>query len=847
MNRQFHPKSVNFIPFTKMSPAGVVSYWSSSASDGLNRSHVAAAQKYYGSNKLESHQKSWLSLAVRQFTSPFIYLLIAASVLAILLGQILDGVMISGFIFINAVLGFFQEYRSEQALKVLRKFLAMEITVVREGEEIIVDSETIVPGDIVMLNPGDIIPADLRLLESLHLSVDESILTGESIPVAKHHQPSPKLVKAIHQAKNIVFSGTSVISGQARGIVVAIGKQTYLGNIAKITDTTSHISTFEKGMAKFSRFVLYLVVLTLALVFIANYLIKGEGLDFTEFLIFSIAMAAAVVPEALPVVITFSLSRGALRLAKNKVVVKRLSAIEDLGSIQVLCTDKTGTITENKLTVYEIDGDTNIVLQSAYLASNRFSESLKSLDPFDVAIENAYKRAGLHAINSTRRISESPFNPVKRTNAVIVSQVSKCRLIVRGAPEVIFNQSNLSASELKRLDSKISSFGQKGMRVIAIAVKDVSPETDPSQTVTDLNFVGLIAFVDPLKKTTKEAVTNARLLGVAVKIITGDSPEVAGFVANKIGLITNPKSVITGEAFSKLSPLKKQLVVDEYFVFARVSPEIKHEIIEVLETKYEVGFLGEGINDAPALKAANVALVVKGASSIATEAADIVLTQKSLHVVVNGIKEGREVFANTVKYIKITLASNFGNFYAVALASLIIDFLPMLPIQLLLVNLLSDFPLISVATDNVSPQEVSKPESYDVKEFAFIATLMGTVSTVFDFIFFGLFVRFGASILQTNWFIGSILTEFAILYSLRSRRPFFTSTRPSTVMLTLTGCATAITLILPLTQFGQDVFQMTPPIIPHIISIFAVTIAYFLSTETVKLLYYRHFNRSVVE
>lgn len=801
---------------------------------GLSLDRAAAQLSIFGRNSLRSKRIRWTEILLRQFKSPFIYLLIGAAVLAAILGEFIDASMIVVFVLINAGLGFFQEYRSEQALKTLGRYTAKTARVIRGGTESSVPVDQLVPGDLIRLIPGDIVPADLRLVETSDLLLDESVLTGESQSIMKS-EAKIEIEKAdLYQAANIAFSSTSVISGQGTGLVVATGNQTYLGSVAKLTVETHQQSSFEKGMGRFSQFVLRLVGITLAAVFFANLMIKGNATSVGDLIIFSIALATAVIPEALPLVTTFSLSRGAMNLAKHKVVVKRLSAIEDMGGIQVLCTDKTGTITENKLTVVEIFGDKNRVLEFANLC---ISQQQRQKDPFDLALETALD----HPLNnSIDYLWENPFDPVRKRNGVVVKRNDQRLLIVRGAAEAIVP--HLKTKPEATFPEWMLSQEEMGRRIIVIGHKaDVKEKNYSVQDEeSDLILTGAIAFADPLKKSTLSAVKKAQRLGVTIKIITGDSPVVAGVVAHEIGLVTNPTQVITAADFFKLSHSKQLAAAEKYNVFARFSPDEKHQLIDVLQHKFEVGFLGEGINDAPALKSANVGLVVEGASDIAREAADIILLNKSLSVIIDGIEEGRQVFANTIKYVKVTLASNFGNFYAVAIASLIIDFLPMLPIQILLVNLLSDFPLIAIATDSVDADEIRSPEGYNLREFALIATIIGLVSTVFDFVYFGLFYRISPEVLQTNWFIGSILTELALLYSLRSKLPFFQAKFPPPTIIVLTFLAAIATVVIPYLPWGQAIFRFTPPSLTHLTIILEVAGLYFVSTEIVKGFYYRY-------
>jgi Mg2+-importing ATPase len=426
---------------------------------------------------------------------------------------------------------------------------------------------------------------------------------------------------------------------------------------------------------------------------------------------------------------------------------------------------------------------------------------------------------------------------------VLVRTATDLVIIVRGAPEEILRLSpSLSEPDRESLATWLSGRGRAGERTIALAKRSIPSTTTgiSPEDIQDLEFLGAIAFTDPIKPSAYHAVEKAKQLGVTLKIITGDSPEVAGAVGVRVGLLEDPARVITGTVLMALPPDEREKAILQHAVFARVTPEQKYEIIQTLQRTFTVGFLGEGINDAPALKLAGVSLVVDSAADIAREAADIILLQKDLGVIIEGIQSGRVVFANSTKYLKATLASNFGNFYAIAIVSLFITFLPMLPIQILLVNLLSDFPMISIATDTVDASEVSEPRTYDLKEIVLIATLLGVVSTVDDFAFFAIFVGQGAQVLQTSWFVGSILTELVFLFSIRTRLPFFRASRPSGYVLALTGVAAIVTILLPYTSFGQTVFHFTPPTAVSLGIILGLVAAFFVSAELVKLSYYRY-------
>jgi Mg2+-importing ATPase len=797
-----------------------------SAISGLSETEAARRLIRCGRNELAGREMAWHKILLRQFRSPFLYLLLPAALIAFLLSEFVDAAMIAAFVLINAGLGFVQEFHSERSVALLRQLVKARCRVRRDRQEKIIDCRELVPGDVITIETGDMLHADVRFVETDGLLIDESVLTGESVQIAKSAAAMSHEAQEPYQAANIGFSGTTVASGRAVAVVIATGGGTQMGEIAAMTGQAETEGAFAKGLRRFSSFILRTIFITLAVVFAANILVKGAGVDIPELLIFSIALAVSVIPEALPLVTTTTLSRGALRLAHKKVVVKRLSAIEDLGSIEVLCTDKTGTLTENELAVAEVFGDRDQVLYLAAAGASFLGEKKpQPNNAFDIALWESLPKKDQARALAAKRSDEVPFDPRQRFNSVVVDEM----VVVRGALEEVMGMcEGKEVKEGKEIKEWAREQGKKGRRVLAVAV--------------DRKFTGAIAFEDPVRKSAKQAIVHARSLGVSVKILTGDAPEVAASVAMEVGLIDSPEQVMTGEAWMVLSDEERLDSAQNTAVFARVSPQEKFAIIETLKRDQEVGFLGEGINDAPALKIASVGIVVDSASDIAREAADIVLLKHSLEVVVTGIREGREVFANTVKYIKATLASNFGNFLAVASATLFIDFLPMLPLQILLLNLLSDFPMIAIAADTVDPDELKRPRSYDIRDIVYAATVIGVVSTVFDFIFFALFVGGGASTLQTNWFIGSILTELVLIFSIRTHRPFWKAKAISPVLAGLSAVAFGLTLILPFTSLGQNLFRFIQPSPGAIIVILVVVGVYFAVTELVKLSYYRSAN-----
>ncbi len=834
---------MDFKNFTGVELSSLFKTFSVDPKQGLSTDDVERLRKEYGLNSLaESKIHPW-GIFIRQFKSAFIYLLIGASLLSFILGQMTEGWMIVTFILINASLGFYQEYRSEQTVELLKRYITIKTKVRRNGKVLTIDANELVPGDIVIIEAGDGIPADIRIIEDLNLTVNEEPLTGESVPVTKESSQLTNVATELYEAKNIGFSGTTVISGRGLGIVFATGTRTQIGDIAGLVGGTNHESRFEQELAKFSKFILYLVVGTLIFIFIANILLKGWDADIASLAIFSIALAVSVVPEALPIVMTFSLSRGARRLAKNRVVVKRLSAIEDLGSIQILCTDKTGTITENKLTVHNTYGpDKNTIIFSANMGGSYISMHGRggTPDPFDTALWESLSTDDQARLADHRVVSNIPFDPVRKKVSALMEYEGVTTLIVRGAPESILDASTVTADECTRILEWMATEGRAGRRTIAVASKALSSvDYDDTRDEAELSFIGCISFIDPIKASAKQAIKDAIELRVGIKIITGDSKEVAGQVAFEVGLSETPADVMSAHELFELNDEEQMDALERINVFARVSPAEKYKIIELLQTKYEVGFLGEGINDAPALKLANVAIVVPSASDIARESADIILLDRSLSVVIGGIREGRIIFANTIKYIRSTLASNFGNFYAVAVSSLFIPYLPMLPLQILLVNLLSDFPAIAIATDSVDPEELREPKQYDIRKIIMFGTVLGIVSTVFDFITFAHFSRLGAEMLQTHWFMVSILAEILFLYSIRSRKVFWRTKAPSFTLTILSIIAIVATIAIPFTSFGQSMFGFIRPSMGSMAVVLAIVTAYFVTTEIAKLLYYR--------
>ena len=756
----------------------------------------------------------------RQFRGIFNLLLLAAAGLTFLLGEPIDGAFILLFVFLGVALNVFQEYKANAAADKLKSYLVRMVTVRRDGRDQEVPNDEIVPGDILKLESGDIVPADAIIRQAHNLLVDETTFTGESIPILKRAAEDEKEIVSEEQR---LLQGVIIISGNAFAEVTAIGTTRRWASIASNASTVQAESELVVGVDRISTFILKATLITLAFVVAANILIDGRSADIPHLLIFAIALAVSVIPEALPLVLTFSLSRGALQFAKKQVIVKRLSSVQDLGSVNLLCTDKTGTITENRLVYqsnYLAPGSRFHPLVLARLAAHRVEK--QAPEPFDRAADEALSPEERAEVNAFEVLQEEAFDPALRSNGAVVRRADGLQLhIRRGSPEYFFEQGLLKREQVA---DWLLNEERQGRRVLGVSYDDGSGAF----------FAGFVSFVDTLKTTTATTIAAARQLNVAITIITGDALLVAEAVGREAGLVTHEDEVVDTTAFLALPIQEQHERVGAVRVFARTTPEQKLSLIELLKEQYTVGFLGEGINDVLALKAAHVSIAVQSAADVARETADIILLENDLGVIVDGIRLGRETHVNTLKYIRATLVSNFGNFYAVAIGSLFISFLPMLPKQLLLLNLLSDIPMMAIAFDHVSKQEVARPQRWDFRSLYIIFITLGLVSTVFDFLYFGLFYRISPAVLQTNWFIASVITELLLVASIRSLLPIEKAGRPAPLIVFLSIMAFSLTLALPLIPWTAAFFEFTKPSLAHMGLIVGLALLYLIVTEIVK-------------
>lgn len=829
-----------FSSYTDLTTEQVITTLKTSV-NGLDQQEADKRLHQYGPNEIPEKKGTLLEILKNQITNPFFYIFVIIASSYLLIQQFTESVIIFLIIGINVTIGFYQEYSSSQAMKLLKKYLVTQTKVKRSNQEIVVPTNLLVPGDIVVLEAGDIIPADCRVIHSDNITIDESNVTGESLPVKK--TASAKKATEVFSAENICFTGTTVIEGTGEAVIFSTGKSTLFGEISFLTTQTISKSNLASNTTRLARILLYLIFISLITTLLINVLLKKGQMDMVKFFLFCAALAISAIPEALPAVITFCLAQGAAKLKKHNVIVKRLSAIEDLGSVEILCTDKTGTLTENILSVNELfsSNPDQTLLYTALSMPTLLKNRKKDEKGFELAIDKKLTATQKEELKQYKLIHEIPFTPQTRRNSVLLEKNNAHILITKGSFEPVISKC-MSVTDKTQLISWIEKEETEGNRVLAIASKEVIfDQSEPGQFIENndhsYTLLGLLSFHDTLKKTAPAAVAKAHALGLKLKILSGDSKFVCYSIAKQLGLEDDMDNVVTGSDFENSSDEQKSILAHNATVFARFNPEQKYDVISILQRKFSVGYLGDGINDAPALKLATVSLAVNDSTPIAREAADIILLKKSLMTIIVGIEEGRKIVINTLKYIRITISSNYGNFYSLSIASLLIDYLPMLPFQLLLLNLLTDLPLITISTDAVSSAELRKVTKYELKEISLVSFIFGTISSFFDFLLFFTF-RFSPQLLQTVWFVMCTLKEMALIFSLRTTTLFYKAKRPSIPLVSLALCVVLIAITLPFTKIGRDFFLFSSLHVTHLFYIGLIVVTYFMATEGVKNLYY---------
>lgn len=806
-------------------------------SDGLSADE--ALERLTAQRKRRRADKPWLNdffLLLAQFKSPLVLLLVFAVILSIVLGEYSDSLIILTVLLITGVLGFFQERNAGRAVQKLQELVHSKAMVRRGGKEFEILIDEVVQGDVILLNAGDVIPADSLLIESNDLHVNESALTGESFPAEKFAGfcSSQKL----SEATNAVFKGTSVVNGTATIIAINTGANTELGKITSSLEHSSTVTAFEKGIFHFGYLLMKLTIVFTGLILILNILFHRP---FVESILFSLALTVGLTPELLPAILTITLAAGAKRMASKKVIVRKLSAIQNLGEIDVLCSDKTGTITEGivKLTeAIDVNGNESAKLL-LYACLNASFETGFS-NPIDEAIRQTQNIDIAHY----KKYDEVPYDFIRKRLSIVVAAGDRHIMITKGAVMNVIDVCDkveiadrvISLNDIKDcLEKKYSELSKEGFRVIALSYKDATddPVIDKSDE-QGMVFLGFLVFSDPLKQGILESIQKLKEKGIALKIITGDNKHVATFLAEQVHLKTD--QLLTGTDLHDLTSDALQRRIEQTDVFAEILPAQKERIVRAMQQAgHTVGYMGDGINDANALKAADVGISINNAVDVAKEAADLVLLDKEIDVINNGVEEGRRTFMNTTKYILVTTSANFGNMFSMAIASLIFPFLPLLPSQILLNNFLSDLPAISIASDNVDEELIAAPRKWSMAYIWKFMIVFGLQSSVFDFATFGLlYYIFHSSVNQfrTAWFMESLLTEILILLVIRTQRPFFKS-RPSKYLLAATIFTFCICIAIPYLPFA-GLFKLFPLPATLFGSIILIVMIYVVVAEISK-------------
>ena len=764
-------------------------------------------------------------------------------------------------VFLSVSLAYYQENNASKAAELLREKVATSATVLRDNIKQEIKLPLIVPGDIICLSAGDIAPADARIIEARDLFVNQSALTGESFPVEKTPAPIKANEAAITEWNNYLFMGTSIVSGTALAVVVRTGGSTEYGKIAQKLVDKAPETEFERGTKQFGFLIMQVTFLLVMFVFLINALLHPNANGILNALLFAVALAVGLTPELLPMIITINLSKGAQAMSKKGVIVKRLSSIETFGSMNVLCTDKTGTLTENliKLVLHiDMDGkDDEKVLQYSYLNS-RFQTGLKS--PLDEAI---LKHEDID-ISRFKKIDEVPFDFVRRRVSVVVEQERQRFFIAKGAPEEILKVcsyceldgviSDISEETRKKIEQKYLDLSAEGLRVLGVSSKKLREEK-AVYSINDessMTFVGFVAFLDPPKETAKHSLELLSKAKVELKILTGDNELVTRKVCSELGF--EIRGVALGNEIAQMSDEALAAAVEDVNVFARVTPAQKDRIINVLKTNgHVVGFMGDGINDAPSLKTSDVGISVNNAVDVAKESADIILLKNDLTVLGEGVLEGRKTFGNTMKYIMMGVSSNFGNMFSAAGGSIFLPFLPMLPIQILLNNLLYDTSQTVMTTDNVDAEYIEKPKRWDISFIRRFMIIIGPVSSLFDYVtFFTMLFVFQKFInpasfpgaFQTAWFTESLCSQTLVVLIIRTRRVPFYKSKPSKYLAIMLLAVISFAIIVPYTPIGAF-FGFVPPPPAFYLALAGILGAYAVLAETVKKLFYKRYGQRV--
>ncbi len=786
-----------------------------SSLQGLSETQVESLREIHGPNEVAQEVKhGWLWRLMISLRNPLVILLSALAAISFATGDVRAGTVMCLMVVLGVLLKFIQETRADAAAAQLKAMIKVTATVIRDGQPAEVPLKDIVPGDLVKLSAGDMIPADLRVISSKDLFVIQASLTGESLPIEKFDARDSRDNVSPLELSNVCYLGTSVESGTAMAVAAATGKSTYFGSMAGSITGPQIETSFDKGIKRFTWLMIRFMAVMVPLVFVINGFTKG---NWGEAFFFALAVAVGLTPEMLPMIVSVSLSRGAILMSRKKVIVKRLNSIQNFGAMDVLCTDKTGTLTIDHVVLEHhcdvVGKEDDAVLRDAYLISH-FQTGLKNV--LDRAILDHRKDVHTqHSVDEYKKVDEIPFDFSRRMMSVVVETPDAIpRLLTKGAPEELFARCTRFELEdellpmdpvlIQDLRDEYERLSSEGFRVLAVAYKDLERKAAYSkEDEKDLVLRGYVAFLDPPKESAGPAIAALQKHGVSVKILTGDNDLVSKKVCHEVGLPTD--RIVLGTDIEKMSDAELLVSARTATVFARLSPAHKQRIIQVLRANgHVVGFMGDGINDAPALRAADVGISVDTAVDIAKESADVILLEKSLMVLEEGVLEGRKVFANIVKYVRMGASSNFGNMFSVLGASAFLPYVPMLPIQVLSNNLLYDFSQVPIPTDNVDPEQILKPRPWSMDEITRFILFIGPISSIFDYTtYFVMLYVFNcwdpsrSSLFQTGWFVESLMTQTLIIHIIRTNKIPFLQSKPSVPLVLTSAIIIMVGMWLP--------------------------------------------------
>lgn len=801
-----------------------------SGSDGLSTAEATRRRGEGGSNTVRTHHARALRVLAHQLRSALLLLLLVTATASFLLGERTDAVIIGAILAASVGLGFASEYRAERAAEALHSSVRHVVPVLRDGSPVELDVTELVPGDVVELQLGAVVPADVRLLSTSGLECEESVLTGESEAAVKDPAPVP-VGTALADLSSCALMGTVVRAGGGRGTVVATGGRAEFGRIALGLGERQPETEFQVGLRRFSLLLLRVAGALTALILVANLALHRPLIDSV---LFSLAIAVGITPQLLPAVVSSSLAAGSRALARRRVLVKRLVCIEDLGDVDVLLTDKTGTLTEGR-TGFRAICDTaehpaDEVLLLGLLATD--GERGVGGNALDTALWAAPGAASA-PVDAYQRVGVLPFDHDRQLTSALVRGPGGARVVTKGAPEAVLARCRSVPPGMRE---QLDTLFAEGSRVIAVATRSVDTATPPPQTwERDLDVAGLVVFRDPPKADAPASLRALADLGITVKVATGDNPVVARKVCTDLGL--PPGDTLTGADVDRLDDAALTTAAQTATIFARVTPGQKARIVRLLRARGRaVAFLGDGVNDALALHAADVGISVDTATDVAKDAADVILLEKSLAILADGVAEGRRIFANTMKYVLMGTSSNFGNMFSAAAASSLLPFLPMLPSQILLNNLLYDAGQLSIPTDRVDDEQRHAPAHWNIATIRRFMLVFGPISSIFDFVTFAIMLgpfNAGPELFHTGWFVESLATQSLVIFVIRTRRVPFLRSRPSTALLIATGAVVAVGLGLPYSPAGT-LLGFTPPPVGFLVALTALTVVYLSLIEITK-------------